>query len=142
MTRLLPALLLAAGCAPKPGDGAVCAPGGQRCFENAYQQCADDGSGWATVAECGAQDLVCVTGEGCSACFPDNRTCDGLDVMRCRPDGSGLDLIATCGEFGSRFGSMRIGDVTVETLPAASLASISMAVSTGDPTGGTGRFQR
>ncbi len=87
-----------AGCSPPAGDGErICTPGGQRCSENTYQQCADDGTDWADVAACSDQGLVCVTDFGCATCFPDVRSCDGLDITRCRPDGSATDVIATCG---------------------------------------------
>ncbi len=96
MKRLLAALLLV-GCGPDLGDNPVCTPGDQRCFENAYQQCADDGGRWRDLQECSDTDQVCVTGMGCAECFPDVRSCEGLDIVRCRPDGSGTDVIATCG---------------------------------------------
>lgn len=101
MTRAAPFLLLLAlsGVAACGGDtpaGALCAPGTQRCAENTYQQCADDGASWVDVRACGDTGEVCVTDVGCRDCFPDFRTCDGLDILRCRPDGSGFDLIATC----------------------------------------------
>ncbi|MCA9677847.1 MAG: IgGFc-binding protein, partial [Myxococcales bacterium] len=75
-----------------------CAPGAQRCAENAYQQCADDGSAWVELASCVDSGEVCVTGVGCRPCYPDLRTCDGLDILRCRPDGTGTDVIATCAD--------------------------------------------
>ena len=88
--------LLAACQAPSPG--AVCTPGTDRCAENTYQQCADDGASWVDIDACSDRELVCVDGDGCRACFPDTRSCAGLDVVRCRPDGSGTDVIATCGD--------------------------------------------
>ena len=97
MTRAAPFLLLLAlsGVAACGGDtpaGALCAPGTQRCAENTYQQCADDGASWVDVRACGDTGEVCVTDVGCRDCFPDFRTCDGIDMLRCRPDGTGFDL--------------------------------------------------
>ncbi len=97
-TRLL-ALALTLGACSSPGPtGDVCKPGAQRCQENAYQECADDGEGWVTRAACGDSDQVCVVGEGCLACQPDIRTCgdDGFQILRCSPDGSHYDPIAAC----------------------------------------------
>lgn len=92
------AVVLAAACSQGEGpSGDLCAPGTQRCSENAFQQCADAGDRWVDVARCGDAGEVCVEGRGCAPCYPDVRTCDGLDILRCRPDGSGLDVIATCG---------------------------------------------
>jgi len=88
---------LAAACSAPSSTGVVCEPGTSRCAENSFQQCSDSGERWVDVEACSDQGLVCVTGDGCRACFPDTRSCDGLDILRCRPDGSGSDVIATCG---------------------------------------------
>ncbi len=92
------ALVLLAACGNGTPSDTLCVPGGQRCAQNTYQQCADDGMSWVDISACGDQGDVCVTDVGCRPCFPDLRTCDGLDILRCRPDGSGFDEIATCAD--------------------------------------------
>jgi hypothetical protein len=94
-------LLVLIGCGSRDGPpvGTECTPGAERCSQQRFQQCADDGSDWVDRFDCGAQDEVCVEGlGGCAPCYPDTHTCDGLDIVRCRPDGGGYDVIATCGD--------------------------------------------
>ena len=85
---------LAACSAPAPPPG-TCSPGFNRCEENRYEVCSDEGE-WQLADDCAADGNLCVINVGCQTCFPDTRSCDGQDVVRCRPDGNGFDVIATC----------------------------------------------
>jgi hypothetical protein len=91
---VLLALALAA-CGNDP-TGDVCTPGAQRCENNAFEVCGDDGAGFVTQEDCSATQTVCLIGEGCLTCMPNSRTCDGFSVLRCNPSGTGFDTIAEC----------------------------------------------
>ena len=98
--RLLAVLVAAsaagAGACSSPAGGDLCSPGFNRCDENRYEVCNDDGDAWITTRDCADTGQLCIVNVGCQACFPDTRACDGQDVVRCRPDGSAYDVIATC----------------------------------------------
>jgi hypothetical protein len=83
---------LGACSAPAPGE---CNPGFNRCEQNRYEVCSDDGE-WQLSENCTPAGELCVVNVGCQLCFPDTNTCMGQDVVRCRPNGDGYDVIATC----------------------------------------------
>lgn len=85
---------LGTGCSADAGG--FCPPGFNRCDQNRYQVCNDNGTSWNTMTDCTGSDQICVTNVGCQACFPDTKTCIGQDVVRCRPDGTAFDVIASC----------------------------------------------
>jgi hypothetical protein len=88
--------MLAACSERRLPPGSVCTPGEQRCFQNAYEVCGDDGERWVVTQDCSQTSQVCLLGIGCNLCAPGTRACDGLDVLRCGPDGDRYDRIATC----------------------------------------------
>jgi hypothetical protein len=95
-SRYALSLLLVAACSSGEQPGDVCTPGAQRCDENRFEICRDDGNDFDLVSDCSASNDVCLVGEGCVACIPNSRSCDGFRILRCRPDGSGNDVIAEC----------------------------------------------
>jgi hypothetical protein len=76
-----------------------CKPGAQRCDQNKYEVCRDDGSAWALSQDCNAQSRMCIVSLGCRTCVPNSLVCggqDGFDVVRCNREGTEFTKISRC----------------------------------------------
>jgi hypothetical protein len=92
------------GCACRDvgGDAScvvrVCEPGVGQCVGNGARVCADDGSGFSAVTNCGADE--CVVGRCLpSLCTPGTTFCSGDALLTCEADGGGYrttDCAGTC----------------------------------------------
>ncbi len=87
---------LVAGCKDSLSPNAICDPGENRCAENSYEICSDNGERWVEKQACSESGEICVLGTGCRTCVPNSRSCEGFDIVRCNPEGTGADRIATC----------------------------------------------
>ncbi len=95
-------------------DG-ICVAGGEctanyyRCNGNAVEKCAQDGSGWVPVKNCGSTE-VCSCGQyvgtncamadciATAVCTPWQRQCSGNVVQMCSFDGTQWSNIETCAD--------------------------------------------
>lgn len=92
------------GCACRDAGGdascvvRVCEPGVGQCVGNGARVCADDGSGFSAVTNCGADE--CVVGRCLpSRCTPGTTFCSGDALLTCEADGGGYrttDCADTC----------------------------------------------
>lgn len=88
------------GCRVVDGRGAcferICSPGIGQCVGNGVRVCNAQGTGFASVVDCGADD--CTEGRCLpNACTPNATVCSGDTLLTCESDGTGYRA-TTCAE--------------------------------------------
>ncbi len=74
------------------GECVTCEPGRKRCTGDVLQQCAEDGSRWDTLEECGGDAPACVTQLlACGKCNEGDKSCNDQTPRVCDDQGQWVD---------------------------------------------------